>query len=133
MEADAWYDSVKRQTRLDYVAKEMGMSRQDAMEIYETIDSATLDDKITPLFPAQWATKGPPPPPPPSPLGRAGHLRPGSCALGQLPATSTPCGTYIPFSREYGTTSSGQWTLASGPVYQAHHRELLLGIQDVDC
>lgn len=52
MEADVWYDSVKRQIRLDYVAKEMGISRQDAMEIYETIDSATLDDKITPSFPA---------------------------------------------------------------------------------
>ncbi len=44
----------------------MGVSRQDAMEIYETIDPAILDDKIAPLFPAQWATKGPPPPPPPS-------------------------------------------------------------------
>ncbi len=52
MEADAWYDSIKRQTRLDYMAKEMGMSRQDVIEIYETINSAILDDKITPLFPA---------------------------------------------------------------------------------
>ncbi len=53
------YDSVKHQTWLDYVAKEMGMSRQDAMEIYETIDPAILENKIVPLFPPQWATKSP--------------------------------------------------------------------------